>query len=257
MSTPASPAPWLTNERLRLREFSLADRHALVRMHKDPRVRALLVDDQPLDRHAVVHEFIVRLQKLYRQYEGLGIWCAERMVAALDASDLARPEVREMLSPSMLARLVEPRPRFAGWFNLMPMSVRPDEVELGSRLLPEAWGTGLSLKGGQLLLEHAFNTLGRDRVWAAGHIANRGVRYCVTALGFEDRGVQEYEGKPAQHYVIDVSRWRHWQTLSRKAQQRHAVAACRALANRAGDGQTASADSAIDILNTRERSRSA
>ncbi len=232
MNAGASPAPWLATERLRLREFSLADRYALVEMHKDPRVRALLVDDHPLDQHTVVHELIVRLQTLYRQHEGLGIWCAERMVAALDVDELARPGMREevskTLSPSALARLLQPRPRFAGWFNLMPMTRQPKEVELGSRLLPEVWGTGLALEGGELLLAHAFNTLGRDRVWAVGHIAHRSVRYCVIALGFEDRGVRDYEGGPAQHYVIDADRWRQWQTLPRKDRQRRAVAACRA-----------------------------
>ncbi len=245
MNADLSPSPWLETERLRLREFCIADRYALVDMHKDPRVRALLVDDHPLDQHTVAHELIVRLQALYRQHEGLGIWCAERMVATLDTAELDRPGMREeaskALSPSALARLLQPQPRFAGWFNLMPMSGQPEEVELGSRLLPEAWGTGLALEGGELLLAHAFNTLGRDRIWAIGHIAHRSVRYCVTALGFEDRGVQDYEGKPAQHYVIDEARWRQWQVLSRKDRQRRAVAACRAFAEQLAAGSPAQA----------------
>lgn len=231
MTFSAPPPPWLITPRLRLREFALVDRYTLVDMHKDPRVRALLVDDYPLDQHAVVHELIVRLQALYRQHEGLGIWCAERMVAVLDASDPeACEEAGKALSPSTLASLLQPQPRFAGWFNLMPMSRQPEEVELGSRLLPEVWGTGLALEGGERLLGHAFNTLGRDRVWAIGHIAHRSVRYCVTALGFKDRGVQDYEGKPAQYYVIDEARWRQWQDLSRKDRQHCAVAACREFA---------------------------
>jgi RimJ/RimL family protein N-acetyltransferase len=237
-----TPSPWLTTKRLRLREFSLADRYALVRMHKNPRVRALLVDDEPLDRHAVVHELIVRLQVLYRQHEGLGIWCAEHMVTALDAADLERPEMREkvaeMLSPSALESLLQPRPRFAGWFNLMPMSGQPEEVELGSRLLPEVWGIGLALEGGERLLSHAFDTLGRERVWAVGHIENHSVRYCVTALGFEDRGVRDYEGKSAQYYVIDEPHWRQWRNLSRKHRQRRAVIACREITNSADNRHT-------------------
>lgn len=243
MNITTLPTPWLTTKRLRLREFSIADSYALVRMHKDPRVRALLVDDEPLDRHAVVNELIVRLQALYRQHEGLGIWCAEHMVAVLNVSDLERPEVceemRESLSSSVLASLLQPQPRFAGWFNLVPMSGRPQEVELGSRLLPEAWGTGLALEGGELLLEHAFNTLGRDRVWAVGHIANRSVRYCVMALGFKDIGVQGYEGKPAQYFLINESHWRQWRDLPRKKRQRWAVAACKEFAGRTRSGHAA------------------
>ncbi len=249
------PSPWLTTPRLRLREFSIADRYALVSMHKDPRVRALLVDDHPLDRHAYVHELILRLQALYRRHEGLGIWCAEHMVAALDASELDRPGVREevskSLSPSALASLLQPQPRFAGWFNLMPMSVRPEEVELGSRLLPEVWGTGLALEGGERLLEHAFNTLGRERVWAVGHMAHRSVRYCVTALGFEDCGVQDYEGRPAQHYVIDEARWRRWQDLPRRERRRRAVVVCREFAGQASGDCTAQ----FDKMDSNEGSR--
>jgi len=219
--------PWLQTDRLCLREFTLADRYALVAMHKNPRVRALLVDDQPLDHHVVAHELIVRLQKYYRQHEGLGIWCAEHQVATLSAADLERPEVREALSASVLAKLAKPKRRFVGWFNLMVMTAQPEEVELGSRLLPKAWGTGLALEGGELLLKHAFNTLGRHRVWAVSHIEHRSVRYCTAALGFESYGVRDYEGKPAQHYVIDKSHWRQWQTLPRRDRQRYAVTVCR------------------------------
>ena len=42
----------------------------------------------------------------------------------------------------------------------MPMAERPGEVEIGSRLLPLAWGGGLALEGGELLLDHAFERLG-------------------------------------------------------------------------------------------------
>ena len=233
--TTISPEPWLKTERLRLREFSLADRDALVAMHKDPRVRALLVDDHPLERHTVTHNLILRLQEWYRQHEGLGIWCAEQMVATLKDSDLERPEVREVLSPSALAKLARPQPRFAGWFSLMLMTDQPEEVELGSRLLPAVWGVGLALEGGEALLEHAFNTLERERVWAAAHPDHRPVRYCVTALGFEEHGTGEYEGSTACYYLINKTRWRQWRKLPRRQRQRRAVIACREIADQDGN----------------------
>jgi len=226
------PDPWLQTKRLRLREFSTADQYALVNMHKDPRVRALLVDDYPLDRHVVTHELITKLQKFYREHEGLGIWCAEynrphRVVTTLNTTVADQHRTDDALSLSSLEKQIQPKPRFAGWFNLMPMTEQPEEVELGSRLLPEVWGIGLALEGGELLLKHAFNTLGRDRVWAVGHIEHRSVRYCVTALGFKSRSVREYEGTTAQYYRVDQEEWRAWQKIPRRDRQRHAVAVCK------------------------------
>jgi len=231
MSANKSPGPWLITPRLRLREFTFTDRNDLVSMHKNPRVRTLLVDDYPLDRHVVAHELIKSLQKYYRQYEGLGIWCAERMVAALNITKLNQEEVRQNLTPSMLEELTTPKPRFAGWFNLMPMTDEPEEVELGSRLLPEVWGSGLALEGGEQLLTHAFGTLNRDQVWAVSHVEHRSVRYCVTALGFREHGIQLYDGKPAQYYVINQSDWCQWKNISRKNRQRYAIQLCREISN--------------------------
>src|SRR6185295_11578367 len=121
---------WARTRRLALREFGPQDHEALVRMHCEPRLRAHLVDDYPMHDAAVVRVFLERLARIYRRHEGLGIWHAS---------------------------LVEAQPVFAGWFNLMPMAERPGEVEIGSRLRPQAWGRGLSLEGGELLLDHAFD----------------------------------------------------------------------------------------------------
>lgn len=223
------PIPWLKTDRLSLREFSIDDRYSLVRMHQETRVRSLLIDDHPLDRHSVSHEFILRMQTLYRQHEGLGIWCAERMVKALDESELDKLEVKEFFSDAALQKLSKPHSQFIGWFNLMPMPERQDQIELGSRLLPKVWGAGLALEGGELLLDYAFDTLGLKRVWAVCHMGHRSARYCINALGFEYCGVMRYGTNPAHHYVISERRWRQWQCLSRKKRMRRAVAACGAL----------------------------
>jgi hypothetical protein len=48
--------------RLRLSQFVPGDVPALQAMHREPRVRALLVDDHPLDHAAVASFFVARLQ---------------------------------------------------------------------------------------------------------------------------------------------------------------------------------------------------
>ena len=218
-----APEPWLVTPKLRLREFADDDRAELVRMHQDPRVRALLIDDEPLHRHDVVAVFIQRLRELYRRHEGLGIWCAQRMVPVLSEQDLANPEVCAMFSPELLAEYARPQPQFAGWFNLMPMPERDGEVELGSRLLPAAWGTGLAMEGGEQLLRHAFETLALPRVWAVCHPQHESVRYCVLSLGFDDKGVQPYDGKPARHFLIEAASWRAHHALPRRERVRRAM----------------------------------
>lgn len=186
IEAPAAAAPrndlaWAQTERLALREFSLDDHDALLHMHREPRLRAHLVDDYPLHESAVVRIFLERMALLYRRHEGLGIWHTT---------------------------LRAPRPVFAGWFNLMPMAERPGEVELGSRLLPLAWGSGLALEGGELLLGHAFERLGLAQVWGICHPANRSAQAVLAALGFDELGVMRYDGGNASHWRIGMNAWR-------------------------------------------------
>ena len=232
LATPPAyptPEPWLRTHRLRLREFVPQDRMRLVRMHADTRMRALLIDDKPLHRHDVCGLFLARLAELYRRHEGLGIWHAERSVRRFSDAELAEPALRELLSPEALAELARPVPEFVGWFNLMPMpgAGREGEIEIGARLLPAAWGAGLADEGGQGLLRHAFETLGRERVWAVCHPRHESVRGCVLALGFSDAGERPYQGEPAQHYLVTRDEWLAQRTLTRRERLRRALAGMR------------------------------
>lgn len=195
-SAPAPTLPWARSRRLALREFAAADHDALLAMHQEPRLRAHLVDDYPLHVGAVVGLFLQRLAGIYREHEGLGIWHAS---------------------------LLEPEPSFAGWFNLMPMAERPGEVEIGSRLLPHAWGSGLALEGGELLLDHAFDDLGLPRVWGICHPANRSAQAVMAALGFEPLGLLPYDGSMASHHRIDMNAWRALRNIPRGTRLRRAL----------------------------------
>ncbi|WP_456412307.1 GNAT family N-acetyltransferase [Thiolapillus sp.] len=216
------PEPWLHSRRLRLREFVWNDSYNLVQMHREPRVRELLVDDEPLDRIETALAFIRFVQNVYEKHPGLGIWVAEQMRAALSDKDLQRPDVREALSDEALRRAAVLRPRFSGWFNLMPMSNQPREVELGSRLKPEVWGSGIAMEGGEMLLNHAFETLERERVYAVSHVDHRSARFVVAALGFSELGIRDYCGMPALHYCLEKEHWFSWRSLSRRERMRHA-----------------------------------
>jgi RimJ/RimL family protein N-acetyltransferase len=186
MSAVLAPAPidvarWGRTRRLVLREFRADDLDALVQMHHEPRLRAHLVDDYPLQRRDVAQLFLDRMPQVYRRHEGLGIWHTT---------------------------VLEPRAAFAGWFNLMPMAEQPGEVEIGARLLPSAWGGGLALEGGELMLEQAFQRLHVERVWGICHPNNRSARAVLAALGFVPCGVRLYDGRVARFHRIGLNEWR-------------------------------------------------
>lgn len=185
--------------KLLLREFTAGDAPDIQRLHADPRVRALLPDEQPLHELRWAQGFTDCLAAFYRQHPGLGIWhCA---VPQDDAE------------------------QFAGWFSLMPMQAGPDnavlgiqpgDAELGSRLRPEYWGSGLSLAGGEVLLRHAFERLKLRTVWGICHPDNRGARVCLEALGFTPRSRATYEGQLSDHHALDAATWSRLHTLGRR-----------------------------------------
>lgn len=188
--------PWARSRRLALREFDAQDHDALIAMHQEPRLREYLVDDYPLEMSAVVRMFLRRMAHIYREYEGLGIWHASRL---------------------------DPQPGFVGWFNLMPIAERPGEVEIGSRLLPQAWGGGLAFEGAELMLDHAFDDLALPRVWGICHPGNRAARAVLAALGFTPLGLMPYDGGVASHYRIDMNAWHALRNIPRGARLRHAL----------------------------------
>lgn len=222
----------LQTARLRLRRFAAADVPALAAMHREPRVRELLVDDQPLDEPAVAADFVRRLQAWYGARPGLGIWHAERRQPP-DAEALAEAQAAVdagELDATALAWLVQPGWQFCGWFNLMPMSGQPSRVELGCRLRPEAWGGGLALEGGEALLAQAFGPLALAEIWAVCHPRHRSVDVVLRTLGFDALGTAPYDGHPAAHYRLDRAGWQAAQRHGLRERRRHAVAAVRALA---------------------------
>lgn len=191
-------------DKLLLREFVASDAADIQGLHADARVRELLPDEQPLHEARWAAEFAACLAGFYRRHPGLGIWrCAVPLSAAEE--------------------------QFAGWFSLMPLQaspdtvqlgIRPGDAELGSRLRPEHWGSGLSLSGGEVLLRHAFETLALHTVWGICHPENRGARVCLEALGFTPRSRALYEGQPSDYHALDATTWSAVQTLSRRERLR-------------------------------------
>lgn len=215
-AAPPAPAAFgLRTARLVMREFTNRDEADLRRMHRDPRVRAHLLDDAPLHRAAVATLFVQRMRRLYREHPGLGIWHAS---VCTDGT----------------------AERFAGWFSLMPLPGHPGEVELGSRLLPAHWGRSLSLDGGEALLQHAFDTLRLPRVWGTCHPDNRGARLCLAALGFGPGALAPGEdGQTLLCHRLDVAAWRRVCDMPRRLRLQQAARSLHDMRQRTPAGEPA------------------
>ncbi|MFN2560286.1 MAG: GNAT family N-acetyltransferase [Jatrophihabitans sp.] len=148
---PGAGDVFLETERLRLRRFTDGDVDLLTELDSDPAVMHYVTGGRPTSRQEIVDDYLPAFLGYYRRYEGFGFWAAEERATG----------------------------RFVGWFHLRPPD--PDEpldVELGYRLLREAWGQGYAVEGSRALIARAFTEFGARRVSAetmAEHTASRRV----------------------------------------------------------------------------------
>lgn len=166
---------FLRTRRLVLRGLRPGDVFDLQRLGRDGRVaRALL--DAPVDDIASAAALVERARRIQRERPGLGLWRAD------DAAG------------------------FVGFFSLVSEHAA-DEVEIGTRLLPRAWGRGYALEGGAALCAHAFDTLGLPALLGLCDPANRSVPPLLARLGFSHDGMVEQFGRPAVRMRLRRADW--------------------------------------------------
>lgn len=166
----------LGTRRLVLRGLRYADLFDLQRLGRDERVSQALLD-APVDDIAGACALIDTANRVYREKPGLGVWRAD------DAEG------------------------FIGFFSLMA-ELDPAEVEIGTRLLPRAWGRGYALEAGAALCEHAFSVLALPQLVGMCDPANRSVPPLLMRLGFVADGEAEQFGRRALRFVLRKQDWR-------------------------------------------------
>lgn len=173
----------------RLRLQTLGYRHLLdlLRLGREARVTALLLDGH-LDTVADAAGLVVWANRLYDTHPGLGHWHA-----------------------------IDARGAFIGMFSLTP-GADPDEVGIGARLLPSAWGRGYALEGAVVLCDHVFGRLAASRLSALCDPRNAPVPHLLRRLGFHDSGAAEQYGRPALRFVLPREAWHG---LRPRARMRH------------------------------------
>lgn len=166
---------FLETTRLSLREFRAEDADNLYRLHRDPRVMRY-IGDGSVGTRASVAAALSRAAGHYRHYPGLGIW---------PAADSASGE-------------------FVGWFCLkyVPNTV---EIEVGYRLLPQAWGYGYATEGASALVRYAFDTLGLYRVIGLTHPGNTTSQRVLLKAGLRDAGWGHYYDRDLRLFVAAES----------------------------------------------------
>jgi [ribosomal protein S5]-alanine N-acetyltransferase len=157
-------APWLETLRLELHEFVPEDLPDLVRLNTDPRVMKYIGKGR-VSSLADVEAAMARARRAYWLYPGLGNWRASR----------------------------RDNGAYIGWFSLnyIPGTV---EVEVGYRLLHEAWGQGYATEGATELVRYGFDDVGLDRIIGVTHKDNFASQRVLMKAGLQDAGWGHYYG---------------------------------------------------------------
>ncbi|ALL64939.1 Ribosomal-protein-alanine acetyltransferase [Paraburkholderia caribensis MBA4] len=140
--------PAFISQRLSLKPRTLADLDDCIAMDRDPEVTRHV--DGPWQEPDAHRRFVV--DRITRAYpDGLGYW-----------------SIVERSAPA----------RFVGWVLLIPEDTYGPEVEIGWRLVREAWGRGIASEAARVVITHAFGTVGLPSVVAGiaeGNVASQRV----------------------------------------------------------------------------------
>ncbi|TKC81655.1 GNAT family N-acetyltransferase [Trinickia terrae] len=164
--------PALDTGRLLLRPRTMADLEACLAMDRDPEVTRHIAGpwgDPAAHRQFVEH----RITRAYPR--GLGYWS----IFAASA-----PE------------------RFIGWVLLIPDHGAGPEVEIGWRLVREAWGRGMASEAARAIMLHAFETVRLPRIVADIAEENAVSRRVAEKLGMRRVGEADSDGKRYVRYRI-------------------------------------------------------
>jgi [ribosomal protein S5]-alanine N-acetyltransferase len=162
MNPRSVSSPWLETLRLEFRAFVPGDFDDIHRLDSDPRVMKYIADGKPASRDAVAQR-LARFLRYPTLYPDLGIWRATR----------------------------RDNGKFIGWFALN-YAGKSTDIEIGYRLLPEAWGRGFATEGAAALLDYGFDDLGLDRVIGVTHPGNKASQRVLTKAGLADLGWGRY-----------------------------------------------------------------
>jgi RimJ/RimL family protein N-acetyltransferase len=168
-------APPMGTTRLRLREFSAADVEDLHALDSDPRVMRFIGSPSTREDATLALERVLRR---YIEHPGQGAWHVSRRDDG----------------------------RFVGWVSLKFAGESPD-VEVGYRLVADAWGFGFATELARAMLERGFARLQLDRIIGVAHPDNHASQRVLSKVGMRDEGWGRYYDQDLRLFAIDRKRW--------------------------------------------------
>lgn len=173
MSASTAPTPWLQTLRLDLRDFVTGDFDDLYRLDSDPRVMKYIAGGKPASRVALL-QTLVRIIRYPALYPDLGVWRASRRDTGA----------------------------FIGWYSLKYAGKSPD-IEVGYRLLPQAWGQGFATEGARALVDYGFDDLDLDRIIGVTHPGNKASQRVLRKAGMADVGWGRYYNRRLRLFAAE------------------------------------------------------
>ncbi len=159
---PPPPKPWLETLRLSMRDFTLDDFDDLYALNSDPRVMKFIADGTPSTRDEVARA-LRRFVRYPTLYPDLGIWHTSRRDTGA----------------------------FIGFFALNYAGKSAD-LEIGYRLLRNAWGLGFATEGATALAHYGFDDLRLHRIIGVTQPGNKPSQRVLMKAGLADQGWGRY-----------------------------------------------------------------
>jgi RimJ/RimL family protein N-acetyltransferase len=163
--------------RLVLREFAREDADALFTLDADPRVMRYIGDGSVATRQDV-EAVLERVLARYDAHPGTGVW----HVARRDDG------------------------RFVGWASLKHAGDAPD-IEVGYRLLPQAWGQGYATELARAMLARGFGELRLARIIGITHPDHAASQRVLRKAGLRDEGWGRYYGHDVRLFALRRDEW--------------------------------------------------
>jgi RimJ/RimL family protein N-acetyltransferase len=176
MPSPQRTVPPPT-ARLVLREFTREDADALFTLDADPRVMRYIGDGSVATREDV-EAGLERVLARYDAHPGTGVW----HVAQRDDG------------------------RFVGWVSLKHAGDAPD-IEVGYRLLPQAWGRGYATELARAMLARGFGELRLARIIGITHPDHAASQRVLRKAGLRDEGWGRYYGHDVRLFALRCDEW--------------------------------------------------
>ena len=169
----AGPAPWLETLRLSMRNFTLDDFDDLYALNSDLRVMKYIADGTVSTRDEVAGA-LRRFVRYPTLYPDLGIWHTSRRDTGA----------------------------FIGFFALN-YAGRSTDIEVGYRLLHNAWGLGLATEGATALVHYGFDDLGLDRIIGVTAPGNKASQNVLMKAGLADQGWGRYYNRRLRLFAAE------------------------------------------------------